>query len=120
MVSHKYEESSDLRWTEIAVDMITKGSIDGRFKITGGIGSAHVWGSCPRCKHRFDVRQTLTAVIPGERTGVINEGHQAPSAGLYPVAVDVDCGCSVVHPGGPDGITGCGISFRVELLPDTT
>ena len=118
-MSHRYEDSSDLRWTEIAAEMMAKGRIAGRFKLTGGIGSAHVWGFCPRCEHRFDVRQTLTAVIPGERTGVINEGRQAPDAELLPVPVDVDCGCGLVHSGGPDGITGCGISFRVELLPDS-
>jgi hypothetical protein len=120
MMSHKYEESSDLRWTEIAAEMIAKGSIVGRFKLTGGIGSAHVWGFCPRCEDRFDVRQTMTAVIPGERTGVINERRQASDAEIYPVQVDVDCRCNIVHPGAPDGVTGCGVSFRVQLPPERT
>ena len=118
MTQHSYQESSDLRWTEIAVDMLTKGTLAGRFRSTRGVGSAHVWGSCPRCGDTLDVRQTLTAVLAGERSGALNERYHAAEMNMIPVAVDIDCGCHVMHSGAPDGIAGCGISFRVELLPD--
>ena len=109
-MSVPYEETARLEWTLKARDLVADGRIKGRYRITSGIASVHVWGMCPRCEdHLLDVRRTLTAVIPGDRSSPATPSAQSTAP------VDVDCGCSHEHDGGPPGSRGCGVSFRIEL-----
>ncbi|GHG88864.1 hypothetical protein GCM10018780_07650 [Streptomyces lanatus] len=53
-------------------------------------------------------------VIHG-RQGVPGQVHDATALAPAVVTVDVTCGCGHTHAGAPEGTTGCGVSFRVEL-----
>ena len=117
-----YQESVDYAWTEKAFGMLESGSLRGEVVSRDGVVSSRVWGKCPRCQecgHEIDDRQTLTAVtnLMGRewRLTVPGHGQTGQEAGLLFVPVDVSCGCGKAHPGGPEGSTGCGVSFRVEL-----
>jgi hypothetical protein len=125
-----YEESTAPRWTNDAFEMLQKGELLGEVISSDGVIRSRVWGSCPRCKHFLDDRQTHTAVtnvfggalrgadtgVPDTRvpdTGVPDAGTEDDEFSYY--QVDVSCGCQDVHAGGPGDRTGCGASFRVEL-----
>lgn len=116
-----YEESTALRWTEVAFEEFGSGDLNGKVIVNRGIVRSRVWGKCPACKHHLDDRQTHTAV-----TGVFGEWRDTanPDRGTEPTQpayyqVDVSCGCGHAHPGAPAERTGCGASFRVELLMQT-
>ena len=79
-----------------------------------------VSGPCPRCRHFLDDRQTLSGLpgligVGGPRGDEVSRGEAAAHwTGRY-AQVDVSCGCGDTHDGAPEGRTGCGVSFRVEL-----
>lgn len=107
-----YEQSAEFNWTVRAFELLCAGHLHGKAFATDGVVSSHVWGACPRCAHALDDRQVHTAVITGvgRSVNVYLEGQ--PDALL----VDVACGCGRAHPDAPGEITGCGVSFRVELV----
>lgn len=120
-----FRESADYSWTEKAFNMLKQGDLQGEMTIRDGIITSCVWGSCPRCNHALDDRQTHTAVtnlMGGTRRG--SSGSGTPDGigiGSVFFAVDVSCGCGNSHPDAPTGTSGCGVSFRVELpLPPVT
>jgi hypothetical protein len=113
-----YRESTEFAWTERAFGMLERGEMRGEVTSSRGIIHSRVWGPCPRCQHALDDQQTLTAVtnLPGGEwrgwgTGRPTRGQAEPR--YYDV--DVSCGCGDSHSGAPEGKTGCGVSFRVEL-----
>jgi len=111
-----YRESVDYEWTEKAFAMLENGDLHGEVASRGRVIGSRVWGSCPRCSHALDDRQTLTAVtslMSAEWRGPGGRGGE--NAGPEFFSVDVSCGCGESHPGAPAGVTGCGVSFRVEL-----
>ena len=116
-----YHESTDFAWTEKAFGMLERGELHGEVTSSRGIVRSRVWGSCPRCQHALDDQQTLTAVtnLPGGewrgRGVVVSDQPAGGQAGPRYYDVDVSCGCGDSHSGAPEGKTGCGVSFRVEL-----
>jgi hypothetical protein len=117
-----YHESTDFTWTEKAFGMLERGELRGEVTSSRGIVHSRVWGPCPRCQHALDDQQTLTAVtnLPGGqwRGRGADVSDQAAGGQAEPKYCDVDvsCGCGDSHSGAPAGKTGCGVSFRVELL----
>ncbi len=114
-----YRESVDYAWTEKAFDMLEREALHGEVVSRDQIIRSRVWGPCPRCRHALDDQQTHTAITnlmgqPGR--GPLPTGPTADEeTGLTFFAVDVSCDCGQNHPGAPNGKTGCGVSFRVEL-----
>jgi hypothetical protein len=117
-----YQESADYGWTENAFGLLERDELHGEVISRDGVTRSRVWGPCPRCDHALDDQQTHTAVtslMSGEwRTWTTvrtsEPGDDDHDAVYFPV--DVSCGCGHGHPGAPAGKTGCGVSFRVELL----
>lgn len=112
-----YQASSDFVWTEKAYESLQVGNdLRGEVISRGGVMASRVWGRCPRCNHFIDDRQTLSALanLMGVRGGRPGAGAEAETARF--AQVDVSCGCTGAHNGAPAGRTGCGTSFRVELL----
>jgi hypothetical protein len=117
-----YHESVSYSWTEKAFEMLERDDLHGEVVSRDGVIRSRVWGPCPRCGHRghlLDDRQTHTAVtnlMGGQSRGPADTGEgDRQEPGLLFFSVDVSCGCGGTHTGAPDGKTGCGVSFRVEL-----
>jgi hypothetical protein len=106
-----WERLADFEWTEKALDLLESGRLHADVQFLDGILSTRVYGECPRCTGTLDDRQVHTAVAnvwggPGRgQTG------DEPSV----LTVDVTCGCGRTHKDASTGITGCGVSFRIEL-----
>lgn len=111
MTTTGYEPTAAYEWTERAYQLLVEGRLQGRAFDTGEVLSSHVWGPCPRCEHPLDDRQVHTAVVSGVGRGPGRTG-EIPGT----LAVDVACGCAFPHPRAPEGVPGCGVSFRVELV----
>lgn len=110
-----FERTTAFEWTERAFELLGTGTLRAEIQEhRPGVRWAHVWGRCPRCGHHLDDWQPLSAV-----TGVLGDRRSGSDAGeiLDVEPVDVGCGCGTAHPGAPDGVTGCGVSFRIELEP---
>lgn len=116
-----YRESMEFAWTEKAFGMLQHGELHGNVIATHGIVQSRVWGPCPRCQHQLDDRQVLTAVtnLPGGqwrgRGGTATTQSDTDTVEPKFYDIDVSCGCGDSHPEAPAGMTGCGVSFRVEL-----
>ncbi len=114
--ARRYEKTTAFEWTERAFELLQTGQLRAEIhKPRAGVEASHVWGRCPRCEHQVDDWQPLSTV-----TGMIGSRSAesaAPDAANVE-SVDVSCGCGTVHPTAPDGITGCGVSFRIEFEPD--
>lgn len=113
--AQRYEKTMDFMWTERAFEFLQTGRLRAEIRqARPGVTSSHVWGQCPRCGHLLDDWQPLSAV-----TGLTGSRRPDSAArGTADVeAVDISCGCGTVHPGGPTGTTGCGVSFRIEFEP---
>ena len=119
-----FRELADYSWTEKAFEMLERDDLHGSVVARDGVVSSRVWGPCPRCSHALDDRQTHTAVtnlLSSEWRTVgraISGQPSLPSgeeAGPVFFPVDVSCGCADKHRDAPEGTTGCGVSFRVEL-----
>jgi hypothetical protein len=110
----EYQPTAAYEWTERAYQLLVDGQLHGRAFATGAVLSSHVWGPCPRCEHPLDDRQVHTAVVSGvgRWPGGPDQTGEVPSA----LEVDVACGCGYPHPRAPQGVAGCGVSFRVELV----
>lgn len=111
----RWEAGSEFGWTLKAYDLLEQSLLQASVAVVEGVLTTRVWGSCPRCGGHLDDRQVPTAVGDfGSLRG------SADADGLLPpvVVVDVTCGCDAVHADAPEGATGCGVSFRVELVPD--
>ena len=114
-----YAESTDSEWTEIAFMKLGDGKLHGEVITSRGIVRSRVWGECPACGHHLDDRQTHTAVTSafgGAWRGITPSREDTKEAEATYYEVDVSCGCGHAHPGAPGDRTGCGASFRVELL----
>lgn len=111
----RYEKTTAFGWTKRAFELLESKKLWAEIQERQpGVRWSHVWGDCPRCGHRIDDWQPLSAV-----TGLVG-GRRSHSDVRDPVdvePVDVGCGCGSTHPGAPEDTTGCGVSFRVELEP---
>jgi hypothetical protein len=117
-----YELIASLEWTERAYQMLDDGTLAAAGFLTDGVGSAHVWGSCPRCEDRIDVRTTASAVVRVTRGGGSEDLDRVVGAPTQPrsLTVDVICGCGRAHSGAPEGKTGCGVNFRIPAPVTST
>ena len=110
----RYEKTAAFAWTLRAFEFLETGKLRAEIQEhRPGVRSSHVWGQCPRRGHRIDDWQPLSAV-----TGLVGRrrsGLAERDANVDVELVDVSCGCGTTHPGAPAGITGCGVSFRVEF-----
>ena len=116
-----YENTADEAWAREALELYRRGELQVQAFDTEGVVSAQVWGTCPRCGHQLDVQQTLTVPIIGSGGGrglwQALTGRNAPAAAGIPDAVEAGCGCGHPHPGAPEQVTGCGVSFRLPTAP---
>jgi hypothetical protein len=110
-----------MRWTERALDLVNASKLKVGITQVQSIKVAIADGECPYCgDHMRDVR-TLTAVTEGS-DGVLGGKGVATRSGTSLEALTIKyedvtftCGCSVAHPGGPKGQTGCGTHFRLSV-----
>jgi hypothetical protein len=116
-----YENTAEEAWARQALDLYQRRQLQVRAFDTEGVVSAQVWGTCPRCGHELDVQQTLSVPIIGSGGGrglwQALTGRDAPAAAGIPDAVEAGCGCGHAHPGAPEQVTGCGVSFRLPTTP---
>jgi hypothetical protein len=119
-----YENIADETSAQKALDFYRRRELQVRAFDTEGVVSAQVWGTCPRCGHEMNIQMTLSTPIAGLRGGHglwTTLTHRAASANSgKPDTVEVACGCGRTHPGAPEQVTGCGVSFRLPTTaPDT-
>jgi hypothetical protein len=107
-----YDKNNDFKWTEKAFELLSSGDILVDLRPEDGApDTAVLRGPCPRCQHRLDGSFPLVAVMDqGTRKGPGKKASVPAS-----VAFDPSCGCDKTHPGSPPGVTGCGVSFRIEF-----
>ena len=119
-----YENTADEAWARLAIDLYQRSQLQVQAFDTEGVVSAQVWGTCPRCGHELNNQMTLSTPIAGLREGrglwAALTRRDAPVAPGIPDAVEVGCGCGHTHPGAPDQVTGCGVSFRLPTTPPDT
>lgn len=113
-----YDNTADARWARAAMDLFRSRRLQVAPFDTAGVVSAQVWGTCPRCGHDIDVQPTLTAPVPeGRGLWAALIGRTTSSRQGIPDSVEVGCGCVRPHPGAPDKVLGCGVSFRLPTTP---
>jgi hypothetical protein len=105
-----YENTAERVWADRARALYEQRRVQVAAFETEGVVSAQVWGPCPRCGHDLDVQLTLNTPIPGMR---------GPRSKSIPPTVEVGCGCGHSHPGAPEKVLGCGVSFRIPTVPPT-
>ena len=119
-----YENTADEAWARQALDLYQRRELQVQAFDTEGVVSAQVWGTCPRCGHELNVQQTLSTPIAGLRGGrglwAALTRRETPATPGIPDAVEVGCGCGHPHPGAPEQVTGCGVSFRLPTTPPGT
>jgi hypothetical protein len=116
-----YENTADPQWARRALDLFRARRLQVAAFDTAGVISAQVWGTCPRCGDDLNVQPTLTAPVPGGRgLWAALTGRGTPNRQGIPDSVEVCCGCEHAHPGAPEGVKGCGASFRLPTTPPSS
>jgi hypothetical protein len=109
-----YQQTAAFEWTQRAFELLSTNTLTVTTRRAEGIDSVVVAGPCPRCTHQLVDRQVGVAVA-----GVAGGAPRGALPGAAPpeaIVVDVTCGCGVHHDGAPETATGCGVSFRIELV----
>lgn len=112
--STAYLETTAFEWTKRAFDLLNRDELTAVPRQADGVTTVVVAGPCPRCAHPLVDRQVgvvVTGVAGGTRRGTL-AGDAPPEA----IVIDVTCGCGTVHDGAPEMVSGCGVSFRIELV----
>lgn len=108
--SVSYSASADFHWTERAYALLgttlTVNLVD-----AGTVPCFVVEGDCPRCGHSLIDRQTTVALV-----GLSGSSRGQGADDVDAVTLDVTCNCGTAHQGAPQGATGCGVSFRLEVV----
>jgi hypothetical protein len=116
-----YENVADRASATAALGLYEAGLLQVQAFDTEGVVSAQVWGTCPRCGHDLDVQLTLSVPIIGVRgergLWAGRDRRGTPDSPGIPDTVEVGCGCGRAHPGAPENVTGCGVSFRLPTSP---
>lgn len=114
-----YENTADPVWARQALDLYRRRQLQVAAFDSEGVVSAQVWGPCPRCGHEMDVQSTLTTPVSELRRGwwSVLTGQATHDGGGIPQTVEVGCGCGRVHPGAPEKVLGCGVSFNLPTTP---
>lgn len=116
-----YENTADEAWARQALELYQRRQLQVQAFDTEGVVSAQVWGTCPRCRHEMNVQQTLSTPITGVRGSrglwPSRTRRKGPTAVGVPETVEVGCGCGRIHPGAPEHVSGCGVSFRLPASP---
>lgn len=119
-----YENTAAGDWALKAIDFLRSRQLQVQAFDTDGVVSAQVWGTCPRCSHELNVQMTLSAPVIGLRGGrelwAALTRRDIPASPGIPPAVEIGCGCGYTHPGAPEQVTGCGVSFRLPTTPPDT
>jgi len=110
-----FENTADEAWGQRAIELYESRQLQVQAFNTEGVVSAQVWGSCPRCGHDLDIQMTLSAPVITWRGG--SSAVSRRKAADIPNVVEVGCGCGLSHPGAPQHVTGCGVSFRLPTEP---
>lgn len=119
-----YENTADEAWARQAFDLLLHGQLQVQAFDTDGVVSAQVWGMCPRCAHELNVQMTLSTPVVGLRGArglwaALAQRDVRTGPGV-PDFVEVGCGCGRGHPGAPEQVSGCGVSFRLPTTPADT
>lgn len=111
-----YSETSEFEWTKRAFELLGENELTATTYWSAGIASVVIAGPCPRCGHDLVDRQ-VGVVVAGLSNGAPRSGIDARHGSNPPptLVVDVTCGCGLVHEGAAETVTGCGVSFRIEL-----
>jgi hypothetical protein len=115
-----YENTAEETWARRALDLYQRRELQVEAFDTEGVVSAQVWGTCPRCGHELNVQQTLSVpLVASAGRGVWSAltRREATATPGIPEAVEVGCGCGHPHPGAPEQVAGCGVSFRLPTAP---
>ncbi|MFF3397534.1 hypothetical protein ACFYW6_03330 [Streptomyces sp. NPDC002659] len=97
------------------MDLLKEGLLHGQARhAPHQVVVTHVWGHCPRCKHRIDVLQTHDPASGGDQDPPSGEVRQV-SRDRDTFVLTVACACPPgAHPAAPaSGV--CGVSFRLEV-----
>ncbi|ALC23561.1 hypothetical protein ACH46N_08050 [Streptomyces pristinaespiralis] len=105
-----YLATTDRELTDRAYDLLEAGQLTVSPHGSGDVYGFVVAGPCPRCAHHIVDRQVSVAL-----TGTGGVGRSADADPVETVVLDVSCGCGSTHVDAPEGLTGCGASFRLEL-----
>ncbi|GAB2568355.1 hypothetical protein [Kribbella endophytica] len=98
-------------WTLKAYAMLVDGTLKATVSNVDDVLVAVIEGTCPRCGDHFSESRVLEAPLG-------TAGTLGPGGGVvdqYEV-LNVSCGCTATHPGGPAGSAGCGVYFRIDAL----
>lgn len=105
-----YRSTNSYEWTERAFRLLEAGHL----RVTEhGVPAAPAFvvsGPCPRCDHHIVDRRAFVAL-----TGMGGGSRGGESDSAEAVVLDVSCGCGTAHQEAPEGVTGCGAGFRIEL-----
>src|ERR1700678_4312160 len=116
---YETEAPNAYRWTNDAFSLLICGDLIASVKDAGDVQTAIVQGKCPRCGHTFSFRQVQDAVS-GEAMTALGQRRAERESANY-VELTVSCLCEEEHPGRPPGGDhGCGINFRVDVLPSAS
>ena len=119
-VGYQTDAPNAYRWTEVAYDYLVNGELTASIRSASGISTATVTGTCPYCRDDVKFSQVLD-VVTGEAMTTLGWRRAEPvQADDDYVPLTVSCACTEPHAGRPEGVKyGCGISFRVEVQPET-
>ncbi|MFE6868595.1 hypothetical protein ACFVFS_18785 [Kitasatospora sp. NPDC057692] len=105
-----YSATTDVQWTVRAYALLGSDDLKVELLESGAAPCLVVKGPCPRCDHSLVDRQTTVALY-----GLSGPNRSQGDSAVNAVSLDVTCACGVEHQGAPEGVTGCGVSFRLEV-----
>lgn len=118
-VAYERDAPNAYQWTEVAYDYLLDGKLTAAITSAGGISTATVTGTCPRCADNVNFSEVLDAVT-GESMRTLGRRDAQPARdddGYVPLTVS--CSCTEQHAGRPADIRyGCGINFRIDVQRD--
>ena len=115
-----YDNTADEASARQAIDLYRRSELQVKAFNTEGVVSAQIWGTCPRCGHQLNVQQTPASpcrLARGPRPTVGADRAGRSRDGPVPRPWRPRRGWAHAHPGAPEQVTGCGVSFRLPTPP---